>query len=315
MSAGAEFGEVDMRAAKIGGHLSMNGSKFTGGLNLNSVSVGSSLFATRAEFSKEVDIVFVDIGSNLDLRGSTIRELDLTGTKIEKELRLGSANMDDIVWKRPDQNPKLTLRNTHVGFLQDTMGTWPENLDLELEGFKYEHLGGFGVGEQELISSRDSEWFLKWLAKDESYSPQPYRHLSLVLRNTGHEGMADDILFGSRERERKELNPGQLKWWGLLALQGIIGYGYGTWNFLALLWAAVFVGIGYVVLRWKVGEVDGEKLGLWYSIDIMLPFVRLREQHYYVNLTGWPKWYFVFHTLIGYVLTFFVIAGLTGLAA
>ena len=239
-----------------------------------------------------------------------VARADLTGATIHGELRLGSPGMEDITWRRSGQRPKLTLRNTHASFLQDTKGTWPDYLDRELGGFTYSHFGGSGVEQQEILSGRDGKWFLNWLGKDNSYSPQPYRHLSSVLRKTGHEDMADAILFGSRQRERRESNPWQSKWWGLWSLQLIIGYGYGTGNFRALLWAAVFVAIGYAVLRYNVRD---KELGLWYCIDMLVPFVRLSEQHYKKELQGWPRYYFYFHTIVGYILTFFVIAGLSGL--
>ena len=40
---GAEFAEVDLRGAKVGGQLDMNGSKFTGELYMGSLVVGRSL--------------------------------------------------------------------------------------------------------------------------------------------------------------------------------------------------------------------------------------------------------------------------------
>ena len=46
---------------------------------------------------------------------------------------------------------------------------------------------------------------------------------------------------------------------------------------------------------------------------MLLPFVRLSERHYKNDLQGWPKYYFFIHAIIGYVLAFFVIAGLSGL--
>ena len=76
--------------------------------------------------------------------------------------------------------------------------------------------------------------------------------------------------------------------------------------------------IGYVLLRTEVNrkkKMDDEDLGFWYSIDMLLPVVHLRERHYERDLQGWPKWYFYVHRIVGYLLTFFVIAGLAGLTA
>ena len=78
---------------------------------------------------------------------------------------------------------------------------------------------------------RGSDWFVSWLERDRSFTPQPYRQLALVFEAAGHEEMAGDVLFESFERERSELGPSQLRWWGLSLLRWTVGYGYG-WGYL-----------------------------------------------------------------------------------
>ena len=76
----------------------------------------------------------------------------------------------------------------------------------------------------------------------------------------------------------------------------------------------LFVFIGAAVLR-KIKELDrdGNRLGFWYSLDMLLPGIHLREQHYEVDLKTGAKYYFYIHKIIGYTLAFFLLAGLTGL--
>ena len=130
-----------------------------------SISVGSSLFLRQVKFDSPANLMFLSIGSNLDARGATLRGLDLTGSRIKGELRLGSANRTDIEWESyKDENknshaPKLTLRNASVGALQDTKNTWPDHLEREFEGFTYDRLGGLGASEQEKPDERGSSWF------------------------------------------------------------------------------------------------------------------------------------------------------------
>ena len=315
-----QFGEVDLRGAKIGGQITMDESAFKGKLVMPSISVGSSLFLRQVEFDSSASLMFLSVGSNLDARGATLKSLDLTGSRIKGELRLGSSDAN-IEWKgQKDENenfspPKLTLRNTSVGTLQDTKDTWPDRLEREFEGFTYDRLGGFGASEQEKLDERGSSWFTKWLAKDESYSPQPYQHLAGVLRATGHEDMADDILVASRDRELGESKPSQFKWWRLWTLKLFIGYGYGWRVFWALAWVAGLAALGTAILRIaKEGNRRSMKLGFLYSLDMLLPIIHLRELHYTdVDLNTWAKCYFYFHKIMGYVLIFFVLAGLSGL--
>ena len=119
---------VDLLAAKIGDQLAMIGSVFESRLEMDSVTVGSSLFMRRAKLMLPANLAFINVGSNLDVRGSTLKELDLTSARIEGELALGSPDWN-IKWRIPaiDRTkrlaPKLTLRNARVGVLQDTMYT------------------------------------------------------------------------------------------------------------------------------------------------------------------------------------------------
>ena len=105
-------------------------------------------------------------------------------------------------------------------------------------------------------------------------------------------------------------------------LKETIGYGYGLGYFQALRWVLGIVLLGAFFLRIyeesyiKKTETGNrkERLGLWYSLDMLLPVIRLRQEHYEVDLeTQWVRIYFYIHKMIGYVLIFFVIAGLTDL--
>ena len=41
---------------------------------------------------------------------------------------------------------------------------------------------------------------------------------------------------------------------------------------------------------------------LAYSLDMLLPGIKLRNYHYdEVKLTGWARYYFYFHIVMGYV--------------
>ena len=77
----------------------------------------------------------------------------------------------------------------------------------------------------------------------------------------------------------------------------------------------IFTVLGTGILRLKEERLDnGKKLGFWYSLDMLLPIVRLREKHYEADLSNeWVRYYFFGHKVVGYVLVFFVLAGMTGL--
>nr|NIS63529.1 hypothetical protein [Pseudomonadota bacterium] len=303
MHEGAEFAEVELADAKIGGLVEMTGSKFTGKLNMNSMeTAGSLLMHEGAEFA-EVELVSAKIGKNLDFSGSKLASIDLTGTHVRGEFTLGPP---PTKWL---ERAKLTLRNTEVVALQDLSNAWPDT--LELDGFTYALLGGFASEGAEDMATRQVSWFKEWLEKQEKYSPQPYEQLAKVLRKEGHVGKADDVLYAGKNRELSEAE-GLLGWLGLVLLKVFIGYGYRV--YYAIFWFLGFIGLGAFVLRLSgQGPAHGMPYGIAYSLDMVLPIIRLRERHYDFDLAGWIRYYFYLHKLMGYVLASFLVAGLSGL--
>lgn len=301
MRDGAEFAEVRLVGAQIGGELDMKQSKFTGKLDMKLVKVQDDIDLQHAKVmsSSPTVLAFAEVGGNLDLSGSTLDSLDLTGSRIGGELRLASKRYGTTNWQT---DSKLTLRNTEVGTLEDAPDAWPT--DLELEHFTYAGLGRH-------MATRDIFWLKEWLGRQKRYSPQPYEQLASVLRKAGHTEKANAILYAGRERERSEASG--LKWLGLTLLNVFIGYGYRI--YYTTFWIIGFVVVGALVFR-STAEAQRHNMpyGIAYSLDLLLPVIRLRERHYDIDLTGWPRYYFYFHRLMGYVLASLLIAGLSGLA-
>ena len=123
--------------------------------------------------------------------------------------------------------------------------------------------------------------FLNWLDRDEVYSPQSYRQLAKLLQSVGYTDLAVGILYDGRERDRRETDLSEMKWWFLSVLKIMIGYGYGWRYFIAVIWLIGLTAIGVVALGFSE---DGKQWGLlervWYSADMVIPVIRLREKHY-----------------------------------
>ena len=306
-----QFTEVKLNRAKVGGHLSMDGSTYKRSLNMNYIHIGLDLLMRNVNVLGEglpVNLVYAEILGNLNISGSHLPSLDLTGTNIQGELCLGLTQ--PVNW-RP--GARLILRNTKVGALQDHPDSWPERLDLK--DFTYDRLGGWSQNGENPITNRNVSWFCDWLRKQPDYSPQPYQYLASILLKSGHRMKSDEILYAGRERERKSTHG--LAWVWMTLLKEVIGYGYKIW--LALVWAvlAVVVGMDVLVLNgilWpnQIG-VKGIPEEFAYSLDILLPGVQLAKHHFDIVLDGWIKYYFYVHRLIGVILGFFLIAGVSGL--
>lgn len=337
----ASFASVDLRGARIDGQVIMVGSKFSDTLDMGGLQVGDALVLQQAQVSKarEIDLTFAKIDSNLDISGSTLPSLNLTGTQIKGEFRLGSNQHPPVKWR---DGAKLTLRNTEVGTLQDRLDrdAWPK--ELELDGFTYSHLGGMAGDGASDLTGRDVGWFKEWLTKQQLYSPQPYEQLAGLFRKAGQTQKAVAILYESKERERTEKASG-LDWLWLTLLKIFIGYGYQTISRITL-WVIIFTGIGTIMLRVSrhnpfnsvfentpaviphqlynyfscnvTRTVEIYLPLIAYSFDRFLPIIRLRYYHYSkIDLRGGVAYYFYFHQFMGFFLASLLIASLTGLTA
>ncbi len=353
----ATFKEVDLTGAKIGGQLTMDDSTFNGTLAMGGTEVGQDLFARSTKFlmDREVILYFARIGSNLDLSGATIRAIDLTGTTVVGELRLGSAKGQATNWVGASS---MVLRNTTIGAIQDVeeiqdaedkTDSWPK--DLELEGFACRHLGGFGAEGTADIEKRRSKWFIDWLERDKTFSPQPYERFANLLREAGYPTKANDILYASRQRARRQARTRREwpRWLGMVLLEWTIGYGLGMRYFRATGWAALITAIGMFVFTESLRTPDEPAVWFapvqsadsasvpsaaaasaqtnvrldiydlaWASFDQLLPIVTLdKKRHERLttsrSLPSWAIYYFYVHKLVGWALGSVLVAGFAGL--
>ncbi len=296
----ASFRDANLSGAKIEGALELSGSSINGRLNMFGLRVGQTMLAGNTQFvgGAEVQLIYADISGNLDIAGSTLPSFNLTGTKVRGEFRLSSEEHPTIKW---EQNATLTLQNTEVGALQDRIGAWPSK--LELDGFKYISFSR--------LSRRKVCSLIEWLKKQPLYSPQPYEQLASVLRKAGQQDKANEILYAASERVRDGAR--WSRWLWLTMLKIFIGYGYRVLTRISF-WAFTFTVLGIIVLRASAeGPAHGMPYGIFYSLDTLLPIIEIRKYHSGVDLSGWARYYFYFHKLMGWLLASFLVAGLSGL--
>jgi hypothetical protein len=312
-SQGGRYGKVVLRGATIEGPLNMTGSTFTGTLDMEGLQVGRSLLLKDVTVTTpdQVNLNLAKVGLVLDISGSALPSLNLTGTQILGELWLGSSDRNPVKWR---DGAALTLHRTEVGavHVQDLETAWPDS--LELNGFTYAQFSESTAGSTTHVGGRNIAWLKKWLAKQKRYSPQPYEQLASVLLKTGYRDKAEEILYESKERERREsATCWTWLWLGVLKLS--IGYGYRIIPYVPG-WTLFFTIFGAIVLKWR-GHAPAKALecwGIFYSLDMFLPIIRLREYHYTFDLDDrCARFYFYFHKLMGYFFGSLLVAGLTGL--
>jgi hypothetical protein len=256
------------------------------------------------------------IGGDLNLGGGKFRQyFDLTNAHIEGEIRFNPSDPDSSTsnteWNKP---AKLIFRNATIEKLPHYSNPWPDQVDLE--GLSYRSIsvawedGNDGKGQ---TSQSPSEWIERMMgpkAAETRFSVQPYEQLASVLAAHGQMEAANAVHYAAKERERARA--GWWTWVGMTVLKWSIGYGYYVQRAIYIL--AGFLLLGVVVL-WISGEAARNGLrwgGAEYSLDMLLPLIRLQERHYSnVELQGWPRLYFDAHKIMGYVLVSLLVAGLT----
>ena len=274
-------GRFQLDRAVGDGPIIVDGTRIRGDFRLGAGRYGS------------VSIVGAQIDGVLDFGASRLRRLDLTGTTARGELRLRTGR-GGVDWGEPGDDAAFIAKNARVGGLQDTEASWPAWLKRELDGFEYETLGGSTVESENTAHLRGAAWFKAWLAGDESYSPQPYRYLSEILRREGQTTTANAILYDAKEREREALPWADSDRWWLELLRWSVGYGVGLKAMRALGWMAAFALIGWVVGLYANRRMPVSRWTLlWYSVSCTVPgFSLFREDDVPMSL-GARSWFYV----------------------
>ena len=255
--------------SNVGGGFYMSHSAVQGPLVLSATTVGAGV-PLRHSTLPQVAIHRSDIDRYIDFRASTLRLLSLEGTSVHGELRMGTGDAP-VDWGSPGDDARFIVRNTRVDSLQDTDDSWPRWLRRELDGFEYDKLSGVTDGGLSAYL-RGADWFKEWLAGDETYSPQPYRHLSEILLREGQREVANELAYTAKERERTSLprlHAARL-WLGFLRYS--IGYGIGLKPLRILWWMLALVLLGwFLAFRATRGSGVGPWPLFWYSIAYTVP--------------------------------------------
>ena len=299
------YNEVDLRGAHIGHMLDLTKSNVAGELKMDNLQVGTDLKMVKAVFSDEIDLRYSQVGGELDWRGASFaKDVDLTAARVSGALELGSAlqpeSSDELGPARWFPGVRLTARYAKVAIIPRVSDAWPDK--LAIVGLTYDG-----------IADTDDD-FHAWF-KRQKYSRQPYEQLATVLQARGEIEMATNVRYAEREgdRDRSYSEQRWLLFGWLTLLRGWIGYGY--YPYYSLVWVVGFVLLGSLML-FISGEGRRNGLGPYgvsYSFDLLLPIIRLREQHYSIDLAGWVRYYFYAHKIAGWVLASILVAGLSGL--
>jgi hypothetical protein len=264
-------GIIHMRAAKIGGQLACRGARFLnpGGdtLDVDGTTVHNNvLFNSVAEplAVKEffnagvISLVNTDIRGNLEFVGARFGPFSAVNARLASGT--GGFFLKSV---RHDPSLLIHLEGASADSLEDEdESSWPSPGNLYLEGFIYNRISG-RLGPDERLRWLHLQYAkepnvvrrfghavlyggqrLHWRNLDwPDFRPQPYQQLAKVLRDMGDNGGAKRVLIDMEDSRRKYGNLNFASWIWRWLLKGVIGYGYRPGY--ALIWAFVFVGIGW----------------------------------------------------------------------
>jgi hypothetical protein len=316
-------GEVRLTGATLHGPLDCSGAEL---LNCG----GMAIIANGARVSGNV--IFTD-GANIE---GTVY---LLGSKVDGYLRWSKLRSHDKV--------ELDLRSSNIGTLEDDELSWPTSGKLKIDGLQYQEIAP--------QPPTDPGHRINWVRLQPElgqtdrplrFPAQPYTYWAEILRNHGNEEASRDVLV------KREVDSGghlssiwDIQRWLVNRLYGVtVGYGYHPGY--AFWWAVWFASVGWLVF-WLGKRNDlivpsdkdamdpaanDLRVGyprfspLVYSIEVLLPLVKLGQQDYWTpaaergdqyglgiwrNRSGtWLRRYQWIHIIVGWVLAAALVAGL-----
>jgi hypothetical protein len=175
------------------------------------------------------------------------------------------------------------------------------------------------------------------------FRPQPYRQLAKVLRESGDDAGAIEVLIALEDAHFRNSNWLVRAWARFLKIT--VAYGYRPlrtvlWSLAVILLGRMVVAVGaragVMRLTWPettplpTGNPTAGLHPLLYSLDVFLPFVNLHQEHYWwpdesvsgeyrllgrtITIRGSILRYYLWLQIIsGWLLSAIFIAGVTGL--
>jgi hypothetical protein len=305
-----QYQAVDLSGGRVGHTLSLSKSHFAGDGAMSNLQVVTNLQMDGASFAEGIDLPYSQIGGDLDWSGATFnKNIDLTAAHVGGAFVLGSRRKRPGDQTNPAEwaSPQVALiaRYANIGVIPRLADAWPGT--LHLVGLTYN-----GIAYDDDIAEVRND-FDRWF-KRQRYSRQPYEQLANVLQARGEIETATAVRYAERERDRdRAFDEGRFDIYGWLTLlKSVIGYGYYPYRSAWFVLGFILLGMGVLRVSGE-GRRNGMPIGASYSFDMLLPIIQLRGSHYAIDLAGWPRYYFYFHKIVGWVLASFLIAGLSGL--
>jgi hypothetical protein len=315
------LGTVDLAGARIGADL-----EFSGGTFGETARKGDTVIdANGAQI--EGDVRFKE---NVKTEGGVRfqKDIDLFGKVILHDAKVGRFLIIKNISGPSREVVEFQLIAARAGVLDHPRTGWPAKGRLYLDNFVYD------IVDPGLMDTND---WIEWLGLQASFSGGPHEQLASVLTKIGRPEAATEILVDKEVAKGNHPEPsswrlGRWAWYKVLG--PCIDFGYAPAK--SLLVGVVIVLVGWFVFAiaarnrlFEPKEKDPGASGrtfkpLLYSIDLFTPVITFYERDFWaLNLQPGPhryrallfilRSYWIFHIIMGWVITSFIVAGILGL--
>ncbi|MCT2586417.1 hypothetical protein [Actinophytocola gossypii] len=326
------FGSIVLPEAVIGANVDLRASRFVNpgryrrdrsrkpSVDLRVAQIGRDLVCARGEregqsFSThgEIRIRRTEVGRMTTFQGAEVGS-SLSGTAINA---FGLITQDLRLDVAVPPRGRVTLRHARCASLNDNDEFWAATGHIELDDFRYDAL----AAPIELDDDAQIRRRLRLLrtAMGGSYRPGPYDQFATMLRASGNEEHAAEVLI-EKQRWRyaalaegyRVLSPG-VRLWSLLQ-RAVVGYGYKPMRALTCLAVLLFAGTLVFALMPTPTEANTDDNLVWnpflYTLDHLVPIVDFGHKNkWHFNST--LQWFSASLIACGWILATTVAAGLT----
>ncbi len=167
-----------------------DGFKATGEVSLSGITIGGNLSCYNGTFDNPKGTAL--LADSAEIKGAVFLN---GGFKTKGVVNFMNATIDDTFVLSKVRDPDemgLDLRFATIRTLADQGNSWPQSGNLFLDGLVYDKI--------DRSSPSDDKSRLQWLRLQAShvFSPQPYEQLAQVLKASGHEEAATEVLIGKQ---------------------------------------------------------------------------------------------------------------------
>lgn len=296
-----------------------------------------TVFLDRSVTNNPINAGDALINGSLSIIGTHLSSLVAPGVRINGELLMGFNDKAILPFKpggkepalvREDQGPMTTfapgstldIRYATINAIAapEQLSVWPSKLYLtnfHLNSFTPENCTSNIEFPVELNAScaDDLAFFKRWLSldPDSEHIMQSYQMIEDLLASRGDKDEADQIGFARGDHKlRSHFNFPYISFLYQLVYRETVGYGYyPEWSVWWILFLTILGALIY--RRTDQAQQRGNKIGLTFSFDLLLPLIRLDEENYKVKFFGPTKYYFYFHRLAGWILGSFLVSAIS----